>query len=225
MTLRRVLPGVIAALLLFASVAANLSLLLRWRRARGDERQQIKWFAFFIGFIVSVFLHIEMIRRLFAPELAGSPLYIISFYLAWIGFPVVIVGSVLKYRLYDIDIVIRRTLSYGLVSLLLALVYLASITVLQLVIAGETGQRSPLAIVISTLLIAALFNPLRRQIQIAIDRRFYRSKYDAARTLERFSVSVRDEVELEPLIEHLQAVVEETMQPEAVGVWLVKRPA
>jgi hypothetical protein len=148
---------------------------------------------------------------------------VLGFYLAWIGFPVVIGISVLKYRLYDIDIVIRRTLLYGVLTVLLAALYLGSVTVLQLFFADFSPHRSPAVMAVSTLAIAALFNPLRRRIQQIIDRRFYRSKYDAARMLERFNESMRDEVELERLLASLQAVVEETMQPDGVSIWLRKR--
>jgi hypothetical protein len=147
---------------------------------------------------------------------------VIGFYLAWVGLPLVIGISVLKYRLYDIDIVIRRTLLYGILTVLLASVFLGSVALLQLVFTDVSPHRSPAVIAITTLLIAALFNPLRRYLQQIIDRRFYRSKYDSARMLDRFSASVRNEVELERLLASLEAVVEETMQPDGVSVWLRK---
>jgi hypothetical protein len=218
------LPLLIVGVLISTSLAANLSLVLRWRKASGDERQQIKWFAFFAGVVVSLFLVLEITGQFFFTDLFRSPAYVIGFALAWIGFPVVIGLSVLKYRLYDIDIVIRRTLAYAALSILLALVYLASITVLQLLFAGISGQQSQAAIVISTLIIAALFNPLRRTLQNMIDRRFYRSRYDAARILELFSASARDEVDMQQLLESLENAVDETLQPEAVSVWLARAP-
>jgi len=213
-------PRLLTGALLFVSLVANLSLVLRWRQAQGDERQQIKLFAFFGAYIVSLFLAVQLIGQFVDQSLVRSPLYIVSFYLAWIGIPLVIGLSVLKYRLYDMDIVIRRTLAYTALSISLALIYLASVTILQLAFAGLSGQRSQVAIVISTLLIAWLFSPLRRSLQHTIDRRFYRSKYDAARTLETFSATIRDEVELKQLLAYLQDVVEDTLQPDMVSVWL-----
>jgi hypothetical protein len=131
--------------------------------------------------------------------------------------------AILRYRLYDIDLVINRTLVYGALTAILALIYYGSVVVLQQLFRALTGQRSDLAIVVSTLTIAALFNPLRRRIQEAIDRRFYRRKYDAAKTLAAFSVAMRDEVDLKTLAERIVTVVEDTMQPAHVSLWL--RPA
>jgi hypothetical protein len=125
-----------------------------------------------------------------------------------------------KYRLYDINLVINRTLVYGALSITLALLYFGSIALMQTAWIALTGQGSQLAVVASTLLIAALFNPIRHRIQAFIDRRFYRSKYDAARTLQEFSGALRDEVELDALVGRLVGVVEETMRPAHVSLWL-----
>jgi len=128
--------------------------------------------------------------------------------------------AILRYRLYEIDIIINRTLVYGSLTVLLVALYFGVIVVLQRVFVLLTGQQSTLAVVASTLLIAALFNPLRRRIQSFIDRRFYRRKYDARKTLEAFSAQLRDETDLEALNSELVGVVRETMQPAHVSLWL-----
>jgi hypothetical protein len=139
-----------------------------------------------------------------------------------IGLPVATGIAVLRYRLYDIDIIINRTLVYGLLTAILAGIYFGGVTASQSLLRILTGQeRLPqLAVVASTLVIAALFNPLRRRIQSFIDRSFYRSKYDAAKTLEVFSKKLRDETDLQALSDDLVGVVRETMQPAHVSLWL-----
>ena len=134
--------------------------------------------------------------------------------------PIAVGIAVLKYRLYDIDVVINRTLVYGPLTATLIALYFGGIVVLQRMFVLLTGQQSTLAVVASTLLIAALFTPLRRRIQSFIDRRFYRSKYDAIKTLEAFSVKLRDETDLDALSDDLVGVVRETMQPAHVSLWL-----
>jgi hypothetical protein len=134
--------------------------------------------------------------------------------------PIAIGVAVLKYRLYDIEIIINRALVYGPLTATLVALYFGGIVVLQRVFVVITGERSTLAVVASTLLIAALFNPLRRRIQSFIDHRFYRSKYDARKTLEAFSVKLRDETDLEALNNNLVGVVRKTMQPVHVSLWL-----
>jgi hypothetical protein len=137
--------------------------------------------------------------------------------------PVATAIAILKYRLYDIDRIINRTLVYGALTVTLVGVYVGSVLSIQYAFRGLTGSRSQLAIVASTLLIAALFNPLMRRIQSVIDRRFYRRKYDARKTLEAFSTKLKNETDLEALNIDLVGVVKETMQPAHVSVWL--RPA
>jgi ADP-ribosylglycohydrolase len=142
--------------------------------------------------------------------------------LAFAGVPVAIGFAVLKYRLYDIDVVINRTLVYGSLTAMLVALYFGSVATTQTILRALTGQteQPQLAVVISTLVIAALFNPLRRRIQSFIDRRFYRRKYDARNTLETFSARLRDETDLETLNNELASVIKETMQPAHVSLWL-----
>jgi hypothetical protein len=212
-------------------VASAVSLVLRYRRSEGEVRQQIKWIAFVASFAGLVYL-IAMVSQLFlAPLMVGKgggqpPLPLWFELLSWVavlgfaGVAVAIGFAVLKYRLYDIDLLINRTLVYVTLTVLLAAVYVGGVVVLQGALRALTGQEAQLAIVVSTLVIAALFNPLRRRIQGFIDRRFYRRKYDAAKTLEAFSAKLRDETDLDALSNDLVGVVRETMQPAHVFLWL-----
>ncbi len=201
-------------------VAGALSVFMRLRRAKGVERQQIKWFAYAAAATISGIILAYMI-----PETIDTPLWF-----EWVEFalniavtpaiPISMGIAILRYRLDDIDLIINRTLVYGALTALLVAVYVGSVVSLQAALRTLTGQESQLAVVASTLLIAALFNPLRRRIQALIDRRFYRSKYDAAKTLEAFSAKLRDETDLDALNAELVGVVRETMQPAHVSLWL-----
>jgi hypothetical protein len=148
----------------------------------------------------------------------------VFFLIAISAMPVAMGIAILRYRLYDIDLLINRTLVYGTVTAMLVAVYVGGVVFLQYAFRALTGSESQLAVVASTLAIAALFAPLRRRIQSFIDRGFYRGKYDAARTLEAFSVRLRDETELDALSGDLASVVRETVQPEHVSLWLRTSP-
>ncbi len=212
-------------------LASVVGLILRYRRSRGEERQQIKWIAFAASFVGLGFvstLVIGLIVRAFAPESWGNantpPFWFDLLFsivlLSFGGVPVAVGIAVLRYRLYDIDLLINRTLVYGSLTVLLAAAYVGSVVGLQSVFRALTGEQSTLAIVASTLAIAALFNPLRRRIQGFIDRRFYRRKYDAAKTLEAFNARLRDETDLDALSGDLVTVARSTMQPEHASLWL-----
>jgi len=199
------------ALLVITLLAAAASLVVRFRRARGAERQQLKW----IASAASIGPLIAVIGAWFWPAWQAQAATLLGAGLI----PIAAGIAILRYRLYDIDVVINRALVYGALTATLAGVYLGSVLSLQLLLAPLTAS-SKLAIVVSTLAVAALFQPARRRIQAIVDRRFYRSKYDAARTLERFGAQLRDEVDLDALGHELRAVVAETMQPAHVSLWL-----
>ncbi len=216
---------VLLPLLPLCILASALSLILRYRRSGDDEREQIKWLAFAASLAGLGLLGAGASGSIFAPETGGTkPLWLGLLedvvLLSYASIPVAVGFAILKYRLYDIDVVINRTLVYGALTATLALLYFGSVTALQYLFSLLTGQGNTLAIVASTLAIAALFNPLRRRIQSFIDRRFYRRKYDAAKILEAFGSRLRDETDLEKLSEDLAGVVEETMQPAHVSVLL-----
>jgi hypothetical protein len=202
------------------------SLFMRYRRSGREERQQIKWIAFAAALVALGFLTLLVTEVLFAPGGTGptrplwGKLFEDAVTLSYAGIPVAMGFAILRYRLYDIDIVINRTLVYGSLTTMLVTLYFGSVVFLQYASRILTGGDSQLAVVASTLVIAALFNPLRRRIQNLIDRRFYRNKYDAVRTLEAFSAKVREETDLGALSEDLMAVARETMQPAYVSLWL-----
>ena len=206
--------GVLTGLLIFSIVGAGAAVVVRFRRSRGVERQQMKWFVYAVALMLLV------PTEGFLPGIFGS----VALGAVLIGLPTAIGIAVLRHRLYEIDLIINRTLVYGTLTATLVALYLGGIVLLQRVFVTLTGEKSTLAVVASTLVIAALFNPLRRRIQSFIDRRFYRRKYDARKTLEAFSARLRDETDLETLNAHLVGVVAETMQPAHVSLWLRRDP-
>ena len=197
-----------------------LALLARWRHSRPVERLQLKWVVYSVTLVASLALVVEVVLANVVPALYVPGTFALS--LAVVFIPVGMGIAMLRYRLYDIDLVVNRTLVYAVLTATLAAVYFAGIVLLQLIFAGFSGHEEPpqLAVVASTLLIAALFTPLRHRIQSLIDRRFYRRKYDARKTLEAFSSRLRDETDLEQLSSALLAVVGDTMQPEHASLWL-----
>jgi hypothetical protein len=211
--------GPVESVLYVLGIVAAASLFGRMRLARGVEHQQIKWFAY-----ATVVLVGGVVLDFTVSEATGvSWLGEIGFVLRMVGLaglPMAIGIAVLRYRLYNIDQIINRTLVYGTLTATLLALYFGGIVVLQRIFVLLTGEKSTVAVVASTLLIAALFNPLRRRIQGFIDRRFYRKKYDARKTLEAFSTKLKNETDLEALNNDLVGVVRETMQPEHVSLWL-----
>jgi hypothetical protein len=208
-------PGMAASFLV-----AALAMVLRLRRSRGVERQQLKWLAAAAAVLPLASASGVVLYYLGHDSLAGFlavfsivPIFLVAGY------------AILRYRLYDIDIIINRALVYGPLTAMLLAVYFGGVATTQAVFRTLTGQEqsSELAVVISTLAIAALFNPLRRRVQASIDRLFYRRKYDAGKTLEGFSAMLRDEIDLEELDYRLVSVVRDTMQPEHLSLWLRTR--
>jgi hypothetical protein len=187
---------------------------VRWRRAAGVERQQLKWFAFAATvngcvLVVQFFITLSGIWDALWETIPRALL------------PIAVGIAILRYRLYDIDVIINRTLVYGLLTAMLGLTYIGCVVLLRLILSPLTGS-SELAIVASTLAIAALFSPLRRRIQNLIDKRFYRRKYDAAKVLAAFGATARDETDLEHLTAELLRAVDETMRPEFLNLWISK---
>jgi hypothetical protein len=208
------------SVLLLGGVAAA-SVVVGRRGARRVERQQIKWLLY-VGpiFFVASGLHIGFYYFWLAEGSLGLWASYLLVIVGGLSVPTAIGVAILRYRLYEIDLIVNRTLVYGSLSAMLVALYFGGIVVLQRVFVALTGQQSTLAVVVSTLAIAALFNPLRRRVQGFVDRRFYRKKYDARKTLEAFSAKLRDKTDLEALNNDLVGVVRETMQPAHVSLWL-----
>jgi hypothetical protein len=204
-------PGV--GLLMLLSVA---SMVTRFRRARGAERQQLKWFTY--AAVLSVLLFLIFILTGLDTQ-TPSPLGAVIAALWLMAIPVAIGVALLRYHLFDIDRLINRTLVYGLLTAILGLVYVGGVVVFSQVLNPASGD-TELAVAASTLVVAALFQPLRRRFQAAVDRRFNRQRYDAARTVEAFSARLRDEIDLDTLSAELLAVVDQTVQPTHASLWL-----
>jgi hypothetical protein len=204
--------GVWFGLLSASGLASAASLVVRFRRSRGEERLQLKWVAYAAAVTVAIVVPAVAATRGASP----SPIIVVAAPLV----PVAAGVAILRYRLYDIDAVINRTLVYGILTALLVVVYFGGVVILQYVFRALTGGDSQLAIVASTLAIAALFNPLRRRVQGFVDRRFYRRKYDASKILAAFSARLRDETDLNALGADLVGVARDTVQPEHVSLWL-----
>ena len=215
------------ALLPLCMLASAGSLASRYRRAVGEERQQIKWISFAASVVGVVYL-IAMVSSFVFPSgawlTAGSPLWLDLLAYAALGsftaVPIAVGFAILRYRLYDVDLIINRTLVYGALTVLLVAVYVGSVVLLQGLLRALAGQESQLAVVVSTLAIAALFNPLRGRVQGFVDRRFYRRKYDTRKILEAFSTRLRGETDLAALSNELVSIVRGTMQPAHVSLWL-----
>jgi hypothetical protein len=206
-----VIPLVTIPLFLASAVAP----LVRFRRASGEQRQQLKWFAYAVGLLVGLLIlgssPLPALAKALNPILGMLSVYGIA---AAIGI------AVLRYRLYAIDRIVNRTLVYGLLSAVLAGVYAALVLVLGQLFGGIGGHPPTWVIASATLAVAALFQPARRRIQAVVDRRFNRRKYDAAKTVEAFSARLRHEVDLDALSTELLAVVDQTMQPIRASLWL-----
>jgi hypothetical protein len=210
----RTLAGVSFVIWLASALAAAVSLVVRFRRSRGVERQQLKWVTA-AGCLLVASFPVSALLDSGVSEAAGW----VCLLCGLLGLATAVSVALLRFRLYDLDVVINRTLVYGALTAALAGAYLGSILVLQLLLSGLTAD-SGLAVAGSTLAVAALFRPARSGIQATVDRRFYRHKYDAAQTLERFGTRLRDEVDLNALRAELRSVVADTMQPAHVSVWL-----
>jgi hypothetical protein len=208
-------------LLLLLALASATSLILRLCRATGNERQQLKWFVYVAALLIALFVAKFLLPALLPLQTASiEEVFNVVAPLVFAVLPLATGLAILKYRLYDIDLIINRTLVYGTLTILLTGVYIGLVIGLSGLLRGFIRQDNSVAIVLSTLAIAALFQPLREALQRLIDRRFYRRKYDAAKTLAAFSATLRQEVDLDQLREHVLAVVQETMQPASLTLWI-----
>lgn len=227
--LREAGQGIFGVSQLALFIIAATSLVLRYGRARGAERQQLKWLAYAALLFAAVSVGTAVIffspLRALDPGASIPPAVFggIPFILALVAIPVAVGIAILRYRLYDIDLLINRTLVYGALTATLGAAYVGSVLLLQTLLRPFTAENE-IAVAISTLAVVALFHPLRRRIQDAVDRRFYRSRYDAQRTLDAFAARLLDEVDLGDLERELVGVVAETVRPRHASVWLRQRP-
>ena len=205
-------------------VASAASLVIRYRRAHGLERQQLKWLAAAAAGVAVTYAVVVPLGVFIHPSSQHTP--------SWLGaaqtvsllsfglIPVAIVFAVLRHRLYDVDVIIRRTLVYAFLVAILAAVYLGGVTLVGGLLRAVTGGSGAIGVTVSTLAVAAAFQPLRARIQRAVDHRFYRGRYDAARTLESFSGRLREQVDIETVSGEVVDVVRQTLQPAHVSLWL-----
>jgi hypothetical protein len=205
--------------LLSTTIIAVASIFVRYRRALAVEREQIKWLLYACGLFGAVYL-ISLLQNLPYQEWGGPSVFMYIGSLSLMTIPAAIAIAILRYRLWDIDVIIRKTLVYGGLTATLALVYAGSVMLMQSLLTAVGGPQTAVVNVISTLLIAALFTPLRRRIQHDIDRRFYRKKYNVEKIVAEFGASLRQEVNLEDMQARIVSVVEESLQPEQVSLWL-----
>jgi uncharacterized membrane protein YidH (DUF202 family) len=221
-----ILPWLRAAeiLLPVTILASAVSLILRYRRARGDERLQMKWLVTAAGVVAGIFGVVEIASVLLEGPSNSVPVWLQTLQdVALISFgliPTSIGFAVLRYRLYDIDVIIRRTLTYTCVAAVLVTLYLGGVAILSTAFRTLIGESGSLAVTLSTLVAAAAFRPLHRHTQRTVDRRFSRVAYDAARTLERFSGRLREQIDLDALTGEVLAVVIDTVQPSQASLWL-----
>lgn len=220
------LSNLLAFTILMMMLIGIWSQIHRYRRVSTViEKQQTKWVLLgFVSLMLSILGWVVFIEPAPSATVQSQLLFktvipIIIYFLVYF-FPISLAIAIVRHRLWDIDVIIRRTVQYSVVSVLLAGTYFGSITILQRSVTAVSGTQSPLAIVLSTLLIAALFNPLRTRVQTVVDRRFFRQKYDAQQVLAQFAQTARDEVEMETLRSELINVVQKTMQPAQITVWL-----
>jgi hypothetical protein len=215
-------PGIVAAMavvgvmLLVAGLAlASAAVIVRFRRARGLERQQLKWLALAASVAAATFVLYLLLASEVHDQTVGATLLAV----ALLGIPVAIGIAIVRHRLFDIDHLINRALVYAALTIVLAAVYVGSVLALQALLASIV-RTTELAVAGSTLLVAALFGPIRRRVQAAVDRRFYRSRYDAQRIADAFSTRLRDEVELDAVVDDLRGSVDRAMHPAFIGVWI-----
>ena len=212
--------AIITALLLGSLIISWISLAVRYRRSRGNERQQMKWITFALGVLVALFVTDSTLSIVLEGDCCGTdtlgPVFDLLGVLAFLGLPAAIGISILRYRLYDIDRIIRRTLSYTILTVILAITYFGGVLLFQRILPTQ----SQFAIVLSTLTIAALFSPLRRRIQTSIDERFYRNRYDPQKALVAFSADLRKQLDSDEITKSMLDFIEETVKPTHASVWI-----